>query len=394
MKRLTLVWPVISILLISLTMLYARDIMAPVALPVASESIVGAGFSPDSSRLAVVTNATVRGTSNPRHVLQVVDLNSRRVVREADVLKTEPVDLANNAHWISYSPDGRYLLLATYGSDVLSILDATSLQILSRIALHPSADLRRLLGGERHYFRGVVSLSRSSRGDLFGVLTHDELDGNEVFICSYSSREIKQHWELGSRRTATQLGETGLSLNDDGTELVVSVLPDGNSLPKPFRNLRLYRSATGQLLKSIRTDGLVGKVILLPGEEVLASRIDTSGLFSRKTCIEKWNLNTGALNHRFCDKTGNVSVALAASAGKDRVAGFAARMHKDIEGIVYAASGRVDVWNADSGDLIASSGDFPRLISSLQMAPNGQFVMANGALMQIDHERPAESESR
>jgi hypothetical protein len=92
---------------------------------------------------------------------------------------------------------------------------------------------------------------------VFGVLTHDELQGNEVFVGSFSSGQIIKGWSLGKGRTATQLGQTALSLSEDGSRTAVTVLPDGNSLPKGFNNLRLYNSSSGDMVKSIRTDGRV-----------------------------------------------------------------------------------------------------------------------------------------
>jgi hypothetical protein len=138
------------------------------------------------------------------------------------------------------------------------------------------------LGQGHRYFRGVVSLAASSRGDVFGVLTHDELQGNEAFVGSFSSGQVIKGWSLGKGRTATQLGQTSLSLSEDGSRTAVSVLPDENSLPKGFHNLRLYNSSSGDMVKSIRTDGLVGQIMLLLGENILASRIDTPGLFSKR----------------------------------------------------------------------------------------------------------------
>jgi hypothetical protein len=278
-------------------------------------------------------------------------------------------------------------LLATKGSDVLSIIDATTLKILKRIALHPEANSRISLGQGHRYFRGVVSLAVSSKGNVFGVLTHDELQGNEAFVGSFSSGKIIKSWSLGKGRTATQLGQTSLSLSEDGSRTAVSVVPDENSLPRSFNNLRLHNSTSGDSVKSIRTDGLVGQIILLPGENILASRIDTPGLFSKKTCIEKWNLSAGTLDSRFCDKGRTVSVALAASLATGRVVGFASQIHKSIEGPVYAASGRVDVWDLKSGSLIASSADAPQLVPSLRVSSNAEWVMADQMLLQLSTAR-------
>src|SRR5438874_8466500 len=108
---------------------------------------------------------------------------------------------------------GRYLLLTTKGSDVLMILEGASLRVVKQIALHPEAHSRVPLGGQDHrYFRGVVSLAVASKADIFAVLTHDELQGNEVFVGSFSSGQIVKNWSLGQGRAATQLGQISISL--------------------------------------------------------------------------------------------------------------------------------------------------------------------------------------
>ena len=315
--------------------------------------------------------------------MQIVELASGQEVTHAEVLIGERPDLATNAHFVMYSPDGRYLLLATRGSDVLAIIDATTLQSRKRIALHPEADSRTPLGQGHRYFSGVVSLAGSSHGDSFGVLTHDELQGNEAFVGSFSSGQVTKGWSLGKGRTATQLGQVSIALNDDGSMAGVSVLPDGNSLPKAFNNLRLYRSSNGEMVKSLRTDGLIGQLMLLPGGTVLGARIDTPGLFSKKTCIERWDIDSGTQHGQFCDPERTVSVAMAASPVAGRVVGFGPQIRKSIEGQVYSATGRVDVWDMKSGNLIASSAEMPRFVPSLQMSANGEWVMADQMLMQL-----------
>lgn len=102
-----------------------------------------------------------------------------------------------------------------------------------------------------------MSLAVAWKAGIFGVVTHDELQGNEVFVGSFASGQIIKSWSLGRGRTATQLGQTSLSLSDDGARIAVSVLPDGNSIPKGFNNLRLYNSGNGEMVKSIRTDGFL-----------------------------------------------------------------------------------------------------------------------------------------
>jgi hypothetical protein len=67
----------------------------------------------------------------------------------------------------------------------------------------------------------------------------------------------------------------------------------------------------------------------------------------------------------------------------ERVVGFASQIHKSIEGHVYAASGRVDVWNTKSGSLIASSDEIPHFVSSVQISANGEWVLADQVLLQL-----------
>jgi len=366
--------------------------MKPVALPPAEGTVVGAAFSPDNSRLAVIRHVTGAGSSGAgssanQHVLQIVDLKSGRETSRAEILSGEPADLASTAHLAAYSSDGRYLLIATQGSDVLSIMNATSLHAVKQFALHPEPESRRSLAEGHRYFRGVVSLSVASKAGIFAVMTHDELQGNEVFVGSFASETITNNWSLGRGRSATQLGEISLSLSDDGSRVAVSVLPDGNSLPKNFQNLRLYDTGSGHEVKSIRTHGLIGPIVLLSGEDVAASRIDTPGLFSKKPCIEIWNFNTGALGRQFCDSGRTVSVALAVSHTAGRVVGFASQIRKSIEGQVYSASGRIDVWDMKSGDVVASSQEISRLVSHPQVSANGEWVLADQTLFQIGSAR-------
>jgi WD40 repeat protein len=360
----------------------ATDIISPVTLP-GEGTIVGSAFSPHNSRLAVMRNVAIPGASARRHVLQIIELESRREIVHADVLEDEASNLASNMHFVEYSSDGRYLLLATKGSDILSIIDAASLKTIRQIALHPDVQSRTSLGETHLYFRGVVSVAVSSEGGSFGALTHDELKDNEVFLGSFSSGKIIQSWGLGRGRTATELGQTSLSLADDGLRTVVSVLPERNTLPKGFNNLRLYDSRSGEMLKSIRTGDLVGQVMLLPGDTILASKSGTPGFFSKKTCVEEWSFRSGTLVSQFCDPGRNVLVALAASLATGRVVGFACKLRNSIEGGVYAASGRVDVWDLKTGSLIASSAEIPRLVSSVQMSANGEWIMADQMLLQL-----------
>jgi hypothetical protein len=234
------------------------------------------------------------------------------------------------------------------------------------------------------YPREVVSLERSARGDLFGVLTNKLYGDEEVFVGSFSSGQILKSWSLGSGRSSgSLLAAVSLSLNEDGSSLIVPVLPPGNSLPKGLYNLHLFDSRSGAMVKSVRTSRLVGQVVLLADNNVLAAPIDAPGLFSKKLCIERWSLNSAGLEGQFCDQGRNVFGPLSAAPAAGRVVGFASRPRKDLEGYVYAAPGRVDVWDIASGDLIASSDEFPSFVPSIRISADGEWILADQVLLQL-----------
>ena len=214
MKHIGMILSGVLACLVGVRMAGAAGTLKPVALS-GEGVIVGAAFSSDSSRLAIMRNVATPGSSGQRHVLQIIELKSGQEIAHADVLGTESATLAPNAYFIAYSPDARYLLLTTKGSDVLSILDATSLQPMKQIVLHPEADSRTSLGEGHRYFRGVISLA--VEGSLLRRLSHDKLQGNEVFIGSFSAGQIIKSWTLGQGRPATQLGQTCLSLSEETT---------------------------------------------------------------------------------------------------------------------------------------------------------------------------------
>jgi hypothetical protein len=207
--------------------------MKPVALPAAEGRLTGAAFSPDSNHLALVRNIAASGTSALRRVLQIIELGSGREVAHDEVLKAEHWD--SRVH-VEYSPHGTYLLLVADGSDVLSIIDASTLRTVKEVALHPETSSRKALAPSR-YLRGVVALASPLRGDFIGAVTADALtDEHKVFIVSFSSGQILKSWGLGNGRVGSELGEISLSLSEDGSSLLVPVLPYGNSLPKGFYN--------------------------------------------------------------------------------------------------------------------------------------------------------------
>lgn len=359
--------------------------LTSVPLPSAEGTIVGAAFSPDSKRVAIIRDATETHASEARHIIEIADLGTGREVVRADVLVGESLYLTTVPHFAQFSPDGRYLLLATSGSDALFVLDAASLQLVKRIELNPEMAGRKSLSGRPPLSKRVTNLAVASNAEVFAVLTDDLQTGtNEVFIGSFPSAEIVKNWSIGEGRSQSELGQTSLSLSADGLRIAVSIMPL-NKPPKNFNNLRLYRSDTGELISAIRTDVPIGPIALLPEDNVLVSRIDAPSVFSKTTCSEKWSFATRSVTARFCDH-GRHIIDLGASTASGLIAGFACQIHRDIEGNVFSIPGRVDLWDSKSGALVAYSDEFPKGISvyqDFQFSADGSWLLAGQMVFRV-----------
>ena len=359
----------------------AATVMHSAPLQLTNGEPVGAAFSRKGGLLAVITCAASDGTRE-QYVLQTIDLNSQRILAHTDISEAIDSDQPGNAQFIDYSADGRYLVVASRGSDVLSIIDANSLRILKRVALNPRANSILTTGQAHRYFRGIISLATSSHADMLAALIHAETSDDEICFVSFSSAKVTNRWTLGKERASTQLGQISVSLNEDGSRTAVSALPDGDKVPRTFANIRLYDSSDGKLVQSIRTTSLIGQIFLLSDNTILTSRVDTPGLFSKKTCIEQWSFGSERLIRQFCDDGRNVGVTVGSSSTMDRIVGFAFQVHKSLEGQLYGASGRVDVWSSE-GNLIAFSDEIPHFISSVKMSADGDWVWADTELYRV-----------
>ncbi len=361
--------------------------LKPISLPDAEGIISGIAFSPDSTLIAIVRSLVRRDSSDVQHTIQIVDVKSRRQVAYA-VLLDEGSYTGPEAYrgpgrcFVGYSFDGHYLLLAPFGSDVVLMVDAVQLKIVTRVIFHPDASHRRsLYTGTSGPFRGIVAFAAASSAGVFGVLTHDGLGVNEVFIGTLPGQIIKS-WSFGHGPVRTQLGGTSLFLSETGSRVAVSLLPDTGTAPKNFNGLRVYESATGRLIAGIPTKNLLGQIALVGPEGVLTSRIDTPSVFTKTTCMDEWDLSKGSLAKQFCDRGRHV-IGLGASATASVAASWAGQIHRDLEGNVYALPGRLDVWDVKSGALIAFSADFPKAPSDVIISPNGSWLSDGEALFEI-----------
>ncbi|MDR3763653.1 MAG: hypothetical protein P4M01_06100 [Acidobacteriota bacterium] len=371
------------LLLVAATSLAQQKQLEPVALPPAPGRVIATAFSPDSRSVALVRSVSEESAENaksapPVHLtLQVMNLATAEETAKTSIPNRVERGEAFQRHFLYYSADGKRLLYATEGSDQITILDAETFLVVRQFSLKPGKAKPAAEG-----FHGIAMIAPAAHANVFGILRHDEGGEDEVLIGSFDSGEILQSWPVGRVRVATPLGETSLALSGDGKQVALSVLPDANRLPKTFRNLRLYDAESGNLLKSIRSKGLVGPLVVLNKEHILAARIDLPGFFSRSNCFERWDMNSGTLAGRYCAAKMN-AIAVDATTSTGRVAGYVGRWHKASDGNYYIRHGRVDVWNMNSGAPVASLGPF-RGRGLVKISPDGKWILVEQILIQVD----------
>jgi WD40 repeat protein len=354
------------------------------SLPGAEGEIVGANFSPDGRRLAVVRH--MRTGEVPVHTVQILTLPDVREIARKSFIDGDPADLSTGPHLLRYSPDGRQLVLAAVGSELLLFLNAATLEESGRVWIHDDGEGHDILprnGVRAHrYFHGVVDVATASQSGVFGVLT--SAGDGEVSLYSFASMRMVQRWTTGPDSLSYWASHTSLSLSADGGLTAVSVVPDLNGkVPKGSKNLLVYDSRSGSLKEAIRTPNLIGPLEMVPDDHILAARIDIPGLFTKKACIEEWNLEKATLESQLCDPDASVRWALGVSANLTRIAGFAASNRKDIEGHAYDVSGYLDVWDRRSGELIGRSARIQGIISKIEFSPDGAWIFAGQTLYRV-----------
>ena len=372
--------PALIVAVVAVLNARSASIFERVPLPVGNGYIAGAAFSPDSRSLSIVTASHSRGEHERKRVLHLIELRSMTEVHAADV-DSPDADNSWPTTLIEYSADGHYVMFAAEGSDALSLFDTKVLKVVRRVLLHPENSPRILLG-PRHDSGGIISLATARNTSAFAALTYDRKNGNEVFEGDIASGKVESHWNIGPSYAATSLGDTSLSLTPDASKTAVWVLPFDRRTRNARENVRLYDSHTGELLRTFRAMGRLGRVWFHSNDELLLSRIDAPGLFSKKTCIEVLNIESGVVEKKFCDSDRNVLGFMAIAPETNRIAALAFQIHKDIEGDVYSAPARIDVWDADSGALTAKSQELDRA-GFIKMSNDGHWIMAGGTLMRV-----------
>jgi hypothetical protein len=74
MKRLRAIPSALAACILVVEAAGAADVLQPVALPTAERAIVGAAFSPDSSRLALGRKVPIAGTPRARDIRQIFEI--------------------------------------------------------------------------------------------------------------------------------------------------------------------------------------------------------------------------------------------------------------------------------------------------------------------------------
>ena len=145
-------WPNIALLsLLTVAQCFgASPRLTAVLLPDAGESVLGAAFSPNGNQLVLARQTK----------LELLDIVGEQPLVRAVV----PISPSKRSELLAYSGDGRYIAMASDGSDVLRILDAVTLRLVSSISLYSRSVLFAPGTNDRPFYRGIVSLAASQGG--------------------------------------------------------------------------------------------------------------------------------------------------------------------------------------------------------------------------------------
>jgi hypothetical protein len=176
------------------------------------------------------------------------------------------------------------------------------------------------------------------------------MPGNEIVTISLSSTKIISRWDVGKGRVETELGHASVAVSDDGKLIAISVLPHENTPAKDFKSLLVY-DREGKHVIAIHSNTGLGPIRFSSQNTIISTSIEFPGIFSQRPCAMEWNLNTQSPSRRFCDSDRDVVILLAVSA--NRLAAFAGRARHDLEGHVHSITGRISVWDASTGSLLA-----------------------------------------
>ncbi len=364
-----------SVALLAATLCSGQPIPAraqtPPGMPHHSLSVVGnwgADISPDGRTVAV---ATLRrypppGASQPEEFVHVETWDfraNRRLVQR--LLAHRPVYTPLTAEWgqVRYTGDGKTLLV--YDGELLNVLEASTLEEVTRIDLGlpalPRIDsVTDLAAPQSVHGRAAVWFARGG-GHGGSVRVYDLQKGHLVRRWDYD----RGYPEFGSH----------LAWSPNGRQLAVTLLPvmPGETFSPFETTLEIFDVASGRALREIQTGYLAGPLGYVGANRVVTATVEMPWKAPYSTqAIRFWNVSTGKMTGDIETAPDGIRGSLAVSADDRRIVGYVGREYgEDILTDPWATISIVEqrfmVWDARTGRLLATS---PRLMPNIPKRPH------------------------
>lgn len=338
----------------------------------------GADLSPDGRWVAVaVLRKVVAPETNKEEAfvdVEVWDFRANKRMAQR-TLEHRPASAPVTAEWgqVRYSGDGRVLLV--YDGELLSVLQADTLEEITRIDLGLPAWPRD---------SQVVDLAmpRQAAREVAVLLSWGGGRGGAVRLYDLQTGALGRQWEFD--HGYPELGAR-VAWKPDGRKLAVSLLPvvPGVQLPKGEKTLQVMDAESGKILARINTGYLAGPVCFTADDKLVTATAEPAWALVLGTHkIKIWNATTGHLLREIESPLSGVRESLVLSADGKRLLGYVgsekATLNLDATDPTEILEQKFRLWDLPTGRMVATS---PKILppadkrAQLRLSAKGDLVL-------------------
>ena len=338
----------------------------------------GADISPDgnSVAVAVLRKVVAPETNNEEAFVDVEIWDFRATKRMAQrTLEHRPASAPVTAEWgqVRYSGDGRVLLV--YDGELLSVLQADTLEEITRIDLGLPAWPRD---------SQVVDLAmpREAAREVAVLLSWGGGRGGAVRLYDLQTGALGRQWEFD--HGYPELGAR-VAWKPDGRKLAVSLLPvvPGVQLPKDEKTLQVMDAESGKILARINTGYLAGPICFTADDKLVTATAESAWALVLGTHkIKIWNATSERLLREIESAPSGVRESLALSADGKRLLGYVgsekATLNLSASDPTEILEQKFRLWDLPSGRIVTTS---PKILppadkrAQLRLNAKGDFVL-------------------
>jgi hypothetical protein len=320
-----------------------------------------AALAPDASTIAVnLSRSTQKGDGSwvNSEVLEILNATDMRILSKTEMpsaASITKVPLASAYAYVGYCDEGKYVVAFDKNTE-LYVIDSTS------HALHRVIDLGfgTFTTHQTAYEINQVMVSCSAGSSQLAVAATGGAFGSGV-VQMFDLASGKRGAVDQAMPPATIL--EAISVSASGTELAI-LLRDARSMFNSLKeaNVEVHDTANMSTISRFSTGGTVRAISFAGATEIAILPIEKQGSNGR-IGIQIWNISSGkeirTLNDKHADVQGSVSVAVKTPL----VLGYIPDLHKcslcnGLEGRTEVTAQRISVWNLDSGDQVFKSEKF------------------------------------